>query len=109
VLTIFDLASYLTWRAPGFSASIDGRTIFPDSAALPDTPQSPTSGERPLGPWRSADAAILPFAYPVASVLDTASGWQRIAKTSGGSSPFGPVGLWLRRARGDASGDTSQP
>jgi hypothetical protein len=108
VLTIFDLGSYLTWRAPGFSASIDGRTIFPDSAALPDTPLAPTTAEHPLGPWRSADAAIVPLAYPVASVLDTASGWQRIAESTVRSSPFGSVGLWLRGTRRDSSGDPSQ-
>jgi hypothetical protein len=99
VLTVFDLGSYLTWRAPGFSASIDGRTIFPDSAALPDAPLSPTSGESPLGPWRSSDAALVPINYPVASVLDTATGWQRAAKSGVPLSPFGPVGLWLRRTR----------
>ena len=104
VLTVFDLGSYLTWRAPGLSASIDGRTIFPDSAALPDATLSPTAVTRPLGPWRSANAAIVPLDYPVAAVLDTASGWQRIAKTSATSSPFGPVGLWLNRTVDDVSG-----
>jgi hypothetical protein len=98
VLTVFDLGSYLTWRARGLSASIDGRTIFPDSAALPDASLPPTAQQRALGPWRSADAAIVPPNYPVAAVLDTATGWQRIAKTSLPSSPFGPVGLWINRA-----------
>ena len=98
VLTVFDLGSYLTWRAPGFSASIDGRTIFPDSAALPDAGVSPTSA-RSLGPWRSADAAVVPRNYPVAAVLDTAAGWARIAETDSPSSPFGAVGLWLNTRR----------
>jgi hypothetical protein len=98
VLTVFDLGSYLNWRAPSFSASIDGRTIFPDSAALPDAPVPPTSVERPLGPWRSADAAIVPMSYPVAGVLDTAHGWERIASTDALGSPFGPVGLWRNAA-----------
>jgi hypothetical protein len=97
VLTVFDLGSYLNWRAPGLSASIDGRTIFPDSAALPDVPLAPTSGERRLGPWQSAEAAIVPISYPVAGVLDTARGWLRLATSDAPSSPFGPVGLWQRR------------
>lgn len=105
VLTVFDLGSYLTWRAPALSASIDGRTIFPDSAALPDAPLSPTAPERPIGPWRSADAAIVPLGYPVAKVLDTARGWRRLATTRVQSSPFGTVGLWLKdSARASAPG-----
>jgi hypothetical protein len=98
VLTVFDFGSYLTWRAPGLSASIDGRTIFPDSAALPDVALDPAVRERPLGPWRSADAAIVPLDYPVATVLDTARGWRRYAEAGGPSSPFGAVGLWSRDA-----------
>lgn len=99
ILTVFDLGSYLNWRAPRFSASIDGRTIFPDSAALPDAPVPPTSNARPLGPWRSAEAAIVPLSYPVAGVLDTARGWERIATADVAGSPFGPVGLWRNAAR----------
>jgi hypothetical protein len=99
VLTVFDLGSYLTWRAPGLSASIDGRTIFPDSAALPDAPLSSTTAARPLGPWRSADAALVPTSFPVATVLDTARGWQRLATNDLPSSPFGPIGLWINRTR----------
>jgi hypothetical protein len=98
VLTVFDLGSYLNWRTPSLSASIDGRTIFPDSAALPDAPLPPTKDDRPLGPWRSADAAIVPMNYPVAAVLDTARGWERIATSDVRASPFGPVGLWHNRA-----------
>jgi hypothetical protein len=102
VLTVFDLGSYLTWRVPDLSASIDGRTIFPDSAALPDVPLSSTKAERPLGPWRSADAALLPMNFPVAGVLDTARGWQRLATNDLPSSPFGPIGIWINRAREDS-------
>lgn len=103
VLTVFDLGSYLTWRAPGISASIDGRTIFPDSAALPDAPLAPTAGERPFGPWRSADVAVVPMSYPVAAVLDTAFDWERIGTSAAPASPFGPIGLWLRRRVSDTS------
>jgi hypothetical protein len=109
VLTVFDLGSYLTWRAPGFSASIDGRTIFPDSAALPDAALPSTAPERSLGPWRSADAAMVPLAYPVAAVLDTATGWERLAQTDSPSSPFGPVGLWLNTTGRDSTLTPARP
>jgi hypothetical protein len=109
VLTVFDLGSYLTWRAPGYSASIDGRTIFPDSAALPDATLSPTTPTRSLGPWRSADAALVPLVYPVADVLDTAVGWRREAVSDVASSPFGSVGLWLNRPRSDSAAVPANP
>jgi len=109
VLTVFDLGSYLTWRAPWLSASIDGRTIFPDSAALPDSPLAPTTSERSLGPWPSADAAIVPVHYPVAGVLDTARGWQHLATSNVTSSPFGPIGLWSRRAGMERPSEAGRP
>jgi hypothetical protein len=95
LLTVFDLGSYVPWRAPLVSESIDGRGIFPDSAALPDAALMPTDRTRPLGPWRSADAAIVPLSYPVAAVLDSAAGWERLSTTDG-RSPMGRIGLWVR-------------
>lgn len=97
VLTVFDLGSYVAWRGALLSESIDGRTIFPDSAALPDAMFAAGSRADALGPWRSADAAIVPTAYPVAAVLDTATDWKRLAR-SDAPSPVGPIGLWVRRA-----------
>lgn len=96
VLTVFDLGSYLAWRGPRLSESIDGRTIFPDSASLPDAMFAAGSRAGALGPWRSADAALVPTGYPVAAVLDTAAQWMRLA-TSNTPSPVGPIGLWVRR------------
>ncbi|MGE5727910.1 MAG: hypothetical protein ACM34L_04850 [Gemmatimonas sp.] len=96
VLTVFDLGSYVAWRGPLLSESVDGRTIFPDSASLPDAMFAAGSRAGALGPWRSADAALVPTAYPVAAVLDTASDWRRLA-TSDAPSPVGPIGLWVRR------------
>jgi hypothetical protein len=96
LLTVFDLGSYVPWRAPLVSESIDGRTIFPDSAALPDAVLLPLDRTRALGPWQSANAAIVPLAYPVAAVLDSASGWLRLATTST-RAPMGAIGLWVRR------------
>ena len=97
VLTVFDLGSYVAWRGALLSESIDGRTIFPDSAALPDAMFAAGFREGALGPWRSADAAIVPTEYPVAAVLDTAADWKRLA-TSNAPSPVGPIGLWVRRS-----------
>jgi hypothetical protein len=98
VLTVFNYGSYLTWRLPAYSMSVDGRSIFPDSAAAPDAYRVAVDGPLPLGPWRSADVAILPLSYPVALVLDSASGWERVD-----SAPKSPLtssgsGLWVRRA-----------
>lgn len=97
MLTVFNYGSYLGWRLPALSMSIDGRTIFPDSAAMPDA-----SGERGVayyGPYRSADLAVVPMTYPVASVLDRDSSWLRVGVAS--PAPWAPkaprAGLWVKR------------
>ena len=96
MLTDFDFGSYLTWRLPAYSMSIDGRTIFPDSVALADAYRDPYQTPAPLGPWRSADLAILPLAVPVAGILDTARGWVRLATVPAGARVHLPAGLWAR-------------
>ena len=50
VLTTFFYGSYLTWRLPEYSMSIDGRTFFPDSAAAPDAFRVADNGPFPFGP-----------------------------------------------------------
>jgi len=97
VLTVFNLGSYVAWRGARLSESIDGRTIFPDSVSLPDAMFAAGSRGGALGPWQSADAALVPTAYPVAAVLDTATDWIRLA-TSDAPSPVGQIGLWVRRS-----------
>lgn len=99
LLTVFSFGSYVVWRMPGLSPSVDGRGVFPDSAVAPDAYWRSTGGPMPLGPWRSADVAIVPVTFPVASVLDTARGWQRIDVESRarGAGPWAP-GLWVRTA-----------
>lgn len=97
MLTNFDYGSYLTWRLPGYSMSMDGRTIFPDSAAAPEAYRFADQGPIPLGPWRSADLAIVPLRVPVAAILDTASGWVRLETVPGGRRAPLAAGLWARR------------
>ncbi|MGE5727177.1 MAG: hypothetical protein ACM34L_01145 [Gemmatimonas sp.] len=98
VLTVFNYGSYLTWRLPDYSMSVDGRSIFPDSAAAPDAYRVAADGPFPLGPWRSADLAILPLGYPVAAVLDTAADWKRVATAPAGALSGSGSGLWVRRS-----------
>jgi hypothetical protein len=98
LLTTFNYGSYLKWRLPNLSESIDSRGIFPDSAALPDVP---TLAHRShVGPWSEADVAIVPTNYPVATLLDHDARWQRV-----GVAPLPPwapdapqAGLWVKRA-----------
>lgn len=98
LLTVFHYGSYLEWRVSSLSVSIDGRTIFPDSAALPDAVTK--DGIRHFGPWRSADLAIVPVTYPVAALLDTDTSWTKIGVAR--SEPWAPdvpqAGLWVRNA-----------
>lgn len=96
VLTNFDYGSYLTWRLPAYSMSIDGRTIFPDSVAAPEAYRFADFGAIPLGPWRDADLAIVPLRVPVAAVLDTATGWVRLDSVPAGRGVPLAAGLWAR-------------
>jgi hypothetical protein len=97
LLTSFRYGSYLKWRVPSLSQSIDGRTIFPDSAALPDAVAE--RGVKHLGPWRSADVAVMPLSFPVAASLDADAAWCRVgaANPAPWDSSAPRAALWVRR------------
>jgi hypothetical protein len=97
MLSTFVFGSYLTWRLPRLSQSIDSRGVFPDSVAAAEAVVLASERDVPLGPWRSADLALVPLRYRVAAVLDTAAGWRRIATAPGAPVVLDSVGLWARR------------
>ena len=92
--TAFSLGTYLTWHHPALSYSIDTRNIFPDSVALAEGYVLASRTDVPLGPWQSADLAIVPVDYQVSAVLDTANAW-RPAVVIEGSPPVPAAGLWV--------------
>jgi hypothetical protein len=92
IFTTHGFGSYLIWRLPDFSPSIDGRTIFPDSVAHPETFRGAWDRGPAYGPWASADLAILPRSFAVTSVLDTATGWRRVVDVN---REEGTTGLWV--------------
>jgi hypothetical protein len=102
LFTTFNFGSYLTWRLPEYSASIDSRTIFPDSVALPEAYIVKDLADLALGPWRSADVAIVPLDYSVASAIDRSSEWVRLARPDSASARRALLGLWARRAWWDS-------
>jgi hypothetical protein len=109
-LTTFDNGSYLTWRLPGLSASMDSRGVFPDSVSAAQAVVLASDRDVPLGPWRSADVAIVPIRFRVAEALDTASEWRRIASAPGVPVARDSVGLWARKQWWDArSAAASRP
>jgi hypothetical protein len=101
VLTDFNYGNALTWRLPTYSMSIDGRTIFPDSAAAYDawtyTETAPDSV-----PWvaGSADVAVLPYGSASDRRLARTSGWRRlaVARVRLRGQPFDSASLWARDA-----------
>jgi hypothetical protein len=98
MLTVFDFGTYLTWRLPAYSMSIDGRGIYPDSASSPDAYRLLGNERSATGPWRSAELAILPLSYPAATVLDTAVGWVRVDSVPPTREVPYAAGLWARRS-----------
>lgn len=95
IYTWFNYGSYLAWRLPGYSASIDGRTIFPDSVAKPEMLVSGLLPRREYRAWSSADLAIIPLLFGVAPTLDSAQGWKRAASLRPHENPADSVGLWV--------------
>jgi hypothetical protein len=95
LVTTFNYGGYVPWRLPYLSESIDGRTIFPDSVAKAETYFPPNRATIPLPPWRTADLAIAPIHFPIAGVLDTASGWRRVALTSQMEGKPSMIALWV--------------
>jgi hypothetical protein len=96
VLTAFAFGSYVTWRLPGYSASIDSRGVFPDSVSAAEAIVGASDRDVPLGPWRSSDIALLPVRYRVAAVLDTATGWRRALTVPGNPVGVDSAALWIR-------------
>ena len=98
MFTVFNYGSYLTWRLPGISSSIDGRGIFPDSVARVETLVPADAHPIPDGPWRAADLAIVPLNRRVTTKLDSAAGWQRVATVLPDSGDASGSALWVRDA-----------
>jgi hypothetical protein len=96
IMTSFSFGSYLTWRLPGYSTSIDSRGLQPDSVTAAEAVVSAAAQGFPLGPWEASDLAILPLKYRAAAVLDTARGWQRIVAVQGDPVRSDSAALWVR-------------
>jgi hypothetical protein len=96
--TVFDFGSYLVWRAPFLSYSIDGRGIFPDSVAKAEAMQLTADGPWLLGPWRSADLAIVPTSHAAAHALDADSAFSRVRTSVPTDSAWGKAALWARNS-----------
>lgn len=92
-VTTFDFGSYLAWRAPFVSWSIDGRTIFPDSVALPEARQEVRYGAPILPPYHSADVVVVAPHHALLEVLSRDSLFTRV-DTRGDSTS---AQLWARR------------
>lgn len=109
LLTTFNFGGYVPWRLPYLSESVDGRTIFPDSVAKAETYFPPNRPTIQLPPWRTADLAVVPLNFPVASVLDTAKGWRRIALTSQMDGSPVMIGLWVTERWWERAGRSPLP
>ena len=97
IMTSFAFGSYLTWRLPGYSTSIDSRGLQPDSVTAAEAVVSAAAQGFPVGPWRSADLVILPLQFRAAAVLDTATGWQRMVVVPDDLVPGDSAALWVRQ------------
>jgi len=96
VFTEFNYGSELNWRLPGYSPSIDGRTIFPDSIAADFSLKSAGRAPRHATTWQHADLALLDRSFWLAPGLDRDPGWVLLARSRPGERGAGA--LWAKRA-----------
>ena len=94
--TVFDDGSYLVWRVPSVSWSVDGRAIFPDSVAKAEAGQQLRYGAVLSPPWQHGDIALLPARHASAAALDADSLWRSVPTDS--VAGRARLRLWVRRA-----------
>lgn len=101
LLNSFNFGSYLTWRLPRYSVSIDGRTIFPDSVAREFSYATWGARNRHARTWAHAEVAIVPSWLVLGDSLARDAGWQRLAWTRrhGGAVLFARKDWWARWRR----------
>lgn len=92
--TAFDYGSYLAWRVPQLSWSIDGRGIFPDSVARADARQELRVGPPLSPPWRSSAVVLLSASHATLHEIAREDGWQEVSL---GATGHPRVALWVRR------------
>jgi hypothetical protein len=109
VYTGFSFGAYLNWHQPAMSYSIDTRNIFPDSVAGAESYVLVSRATVTLGPWPSAELAIVPGSYRVAEVLDTAAGWRRVLTIDGMPPLTGTAGLWVQEEWWQSVSDSTLP
>ena len=94
IFTTFNYGSYLTWRLPGYSVSIDGRTIFPDSVAREFAWTLAGFRRTRARTWQSADLALLPPWLADGDAIAADPAWVRLTS----NAAHGGAMLWARRA-----------
>jgi hypothetical protein len=109
IYTWFNYGSYLVWRLPAYSASVDGRTIFPDSVAKLEMLVSGRLPRPAHTVWSSADLAIVPLYFGVAASLDSSPSWTRAASLRPAENAADSVGLWVRRSWWESVGTHELP
>jgi hypothetical protein len=112
--TVFNYGSYLAWRVPALSWSVDGRTIFPDSVARAEATQG-AAGSRWHPPYGSAIAVVLPPWHATRARLEADPTFLRVPVAGADTNA---ALLWVRRSwhagavsgsAGHACGDGAQP
>ena len=94
---VFAYGSYLVYRLPALSYSIDGRNIFPDSVAKAEVFQSARDGEMLTGPWRTAEIAFVPMGHLAARELRGDAAWQLVRVSMPVDTSDTPAELWVKR------------
>jgi hypothetical protein len=97
IYTEFNYGSELTWRLPGYSVSIDGRTIFPASEAIEFTLVPHGRRTTHADTWRGADLVLVDRSFWVTPHLEADPDWVLLA--DGYRTATGRDGaLWARRS-----------
>jgi hypothetical protein len=94
--TVFNYGSYLTWRVPTVSWSVDGRSIFPDSVAMAEVRQELRHGPMVEPPWRSSELALLPPGHATILRIAADSGWVKVALPPDTAAAVAE--LWTKKA-----------
>ena len=95
IFTEFNYGTELNWRLPGYSPSIDGRTIFPDSDAQEFAFMLYGARTRHATTWTHADLALLDRTTWLVPTIARDPAWVLLAESGPGWRAG--AALWARK------------